>query len=46
VEIGIDQVRASVVAYPGRYRLAGGRAHRRSPSGTWVYEETEVQGPK
>jgi hypothetical protein len=44
VEIGVDQVRASVVEYPGRYRLAGGRAHRRSPSGTWVCEKTEVQG--
>jgi hypothetical protein len=46
VEIGVDRVRASVVAYPGRYRLVGGRAHRRSPSGTWVCEETEIQGPK
>jgi hypothetical protein len=46
MEIGIYQVRASVVAYPGRYRLVRGRAHRRSPSGTWVSEETEVQGTK
>jgi hypothetical protein len=44
VEIGVDQVRASVVAYPSRYRLTGGRAHRRSPSGTWVCEEIEVRG--
>jgi hypothetical protein len=34
VEIGIDRVRASFVAYPGLYRLAGGRltaVRRRGP---------------
>jgi hypothetical protein len=46
VEIGVDRVRASIVAFPGRYRLTGGRAHCRLPSGTWGCEETEVQGPK
>jgi hypothetical protein len=44
VGIGVDQVRTSVVGHPGRYKLAGGRAHHRSPSGTWVCEEKEVQG--
>jgi hypothetical protein len=44
--LGVDQVRAPVVAHPGRYKLAGGRAHRRSPSGTWVCKEIEVQGLK
>jgi hypothetical protein len=44
VEIGVDQVRTSVVAYLGWYRLAGGRTHRRSSSGTWVCEEIEVGG--
>jgi hypothetical protein len=36
VEIGVDHVRASVVAYPGLYRLAGGRvtAVRRQGPGT------------
>jgi hypothetical protein len=43
VEFAGDQVRSLAFAYPGRYKLAGGRAHRRSSSGTWVYEETEVQ---
>jgi hypothetical protein len=38
--IGVDQVRASVVAHPGQYKLAGGRTHRHSPSGTWLCEET------
>jgi hypothetical protein len=46
VEFGVDQVRSLAFAYLGRYRLTGGRVHRRSPSGTWVCEETEVQGPK
>jgi hypothetical protein len=44
VGIGVNRFRASVVAHPGRYRLAGGRVHRRSSSGTWVSEETEMQG--
>jgi hypothetical protein len=42
VGIGVNQVRASVVAHPDRYKLVGGRAHRRSTSGTWVCEEIEV----
>jgi hypothetical protein len=46
VEIGVDRVRASVIAYHGRYRLAGGCAHRRLLLGTWVCEETEVHGLK
>jgi hypothetical protein len=33
VGIGVNRVRASVVAHPGRYKLAGGRAHRRSRRG-------------
>jgi hypothetical protein len=44
VELGVDRVRASVVVHLGRYKIAGGRVHRSSPSGTWVYEEIEVQG--
>jgi hypothetical protein len=44
VGIGVDRVRASVVARLGRSKLAGGRAHRRSPLGTWVCEEIEVGG--
>jgi hypothetical protein len=44
VELGVDGVRASVVAHPGRYKIVVGRAHRCSPSGTLVCEETEVQG--
>jgi hypothetical protein len=45
VEFGVNQVRSLAFAYPGRYRLAEGRVHRRSPSGTWVCEGTELQGP-
>jgi hypothetical protein len=41
---GVDRVRVSVVAHPGRYKLVGGRAHHRSSSGTWVCEEIEVGG--
>jgi hypothetical protein len=44
VGIGVDRVRASVVAHPGRYKLAGEQAHHRSPSGTWVCEGIEVGG--
>jgi hypothetical protein len=44
VGIGVDRARASVVEHPGRYKIVGGRAHRRSPSGTWVCEEIEVRG--
>jgi hypothetical protein len=44
VGIGVDRVRASVIAHPGWYKLVGGRAHRRSPSGTWVCEVIEVGG--
>jgi hypothetical protein len=40
VGLGVDQVRAPVVAHPGRYKLAGGQAHCRWPSGTWVCKET------
>jgi hypothetical protein len=32
--LGVNQVRTQVVAHLGRYKFAGGRAHRRSPSGT------------
>jgi hypothetical protein len=44
VEFGVDQVRSLAFAYPDRYKLAGGRAHHRSSSGTWVCEGTEVLG--
>jgi hypothetical protein len=46
VGIGVDQVRASVAAYLGRYRLTGECARRRSPSWTWRSKETEIQEPK
>jgi hypothetical protein len=46
VELGVNRVRAPVVAHPGRYKFAGGRAHRRSPSWTECGEEIEVQGLK
>jgi hypothetical protein len=45
VEIGVNRVRALVVAHPGWYKLAGGRAHRRLTSGTWVCKEIEREGP-
>jgi hypothetical protein len=45
VGFGVGRARDLVIKHLGRYRFAGGRAHRRSPSGTWVCEETEVQGP-
>jgi hypothetical protein len=44
VEIGVNRVRASVIVHPGRYKLAGGRALRRSTSGTWVCKEIEIGG--
>jgi hypothetical protein len=44
VELGVDRVRAPIVAHPGRYKFAGGLAHGRSPSGTECYEEIEVWG--
>jgi hypothetical protein len=44
VEIGVEQVWTLVIAYPGWYRLIGGRTHRLSSSGTWVCEEIEVGG--
>jgi hypothetical protein len=34
VGLGVNQVRASVAVHPGQYKFAGGRGHRRSPSGT------------
>jgi hypothetical protein len=46
VRLGVHRVRAPVVAHPGQYKLVEGCAHRRSPSGTWVCKETEVQGLK
>jgi hypothetical protein len=46
VGLGVNQVRAPVVAHHGRYKFVGGRAHRRSPSGTWHCEEIEVRGLK
>jgi hypothetical protein len=46
VGLGDDQVRAQVVAHLGRYKFAGERAHRRSPSSTWRCEEIEVWGLK
>jgi hypothetical protein len=44
VGIGVNRVRASVIVHPGRYKLVGGHAHRRSPLGTWVCEGIEVGG--
>jgi hypothetical protein len=44
VELGVGQARALVVEYLDRYGFAGGRAHRRSSSGTCRCEEIEVQG--
>jgi hypothetical protein len=46
VELGVDRVRAPVVAHPDQYKFAGGRAHRCSPSWTECSEEIEVQGLK
>jgi hypothetical protein len=46
VELGISQARALVIACLGRYRFAGRRAHRRSPSGTRVCEDKKEQGSK
>jgi hypothetical protein len=34
VELGVYQVRTLVFAHSGRYKFTGGRARRRSPSGT------------
>jgi hypothetical protein len=45
VELGVGQARALVVEYLSRYKFAGGRAHRRSPSGTCHCEEIELRGP-
>jgi hypothetical protein len=46
VGLGVNQVRAPVVAHLGRYKFAGERAHRRSPSWTRRSEEIEVGGLK
>jgi hypothetical protein len=45
VELGIGQARTLIVKYLGRYRITGGRAHRRSPSGSCRCEEIELRGP-
>jgi hypothetical protein len=45
VGLGVDRVKAPVVAHTGQYRIARGRARRRSPSWTWRDEEIEVGGP-
>jgi hypothetical protein len=45
VGFGVSLVRASAIAYLGRYKFAGGCARRRSPSWTWCGKETEVGGP-
>jgi hypothetical protein len=45
VGLGVGRAKALVIKHLGRYRFVGGRAHRRSTSGTWVCEETEVHGP-
>jgi hypothetical protein len=45
VGLGVGRDRALVIKHLGWYRFAGGHTHHRSPSGTWVCEETEVQGP-
>jgi hypothetical protein len=42
--LGVNQIRAPVFAHPSRYKFAGGRAHRRSPSGTSRCEEIEIRG--
>jgi hypothetical protein len=34
VELGVGRVRALVIEHIGQYRFVGGRAHRRSPTGT------------
>jgi hypothetical protein len=44
VELGVDRVRALVVAHLGQYKFTGGHAHRRSPSWTKCGKEIEVQG--
>jgi hypothetical protein len=45
VGLGVGRARALFIKHLVRYRFTEGRAHRRSPSGTWVCEEIEVQGP-
>jgi hypothetical protein len=46
VGLGVNQVRAPVAVHLNRYKFAGGRAHRHSPSGTWRCKEIEVRGIK
>jgi hypothetical protein len=46
VELSICQARALLVECLGRYRFAGRRAHRRSPSGTGVCEDKKEEGSK
>jgi hypothetical protein len=45
VELSVGRVRALFIEHIGRYRFAGGRAHRRSPSGTWRCKEIKLWGP-
>jgi hypothetical protein len=45
VGLGVDRVRAPVVAHLDRYKFAGGHARRRSPPWTWRGKEIEVWGP-
>jgi hypothetical protein len=46
VGLGVDHVRALVVAHLDRYKFAGEHAHRRSLTWTWRCEEIEVWGLK
>jgi hypothetical protein len=45
-ELGVGQARALVVMCLGRYRFAGGRAYRRSPSRTGVCEDKKEEGAR
>jgi hypothetical protein len=44
VEFGVGQVRAMVFEHIGQFRLAGGHAHRRSPSRTQVVKRKKCRG--
>ena len=44
MEFGVGQVRAMVFEHIGPYELAGGRAHRRSPSRTQVVKRKKSRG--
>ena len=44
VEFGVGQVRALVFEHISQYGLAGGRAHRRSPSRTQVVKRKKSRG--